>query len=289
MSPTRRHALVAAPDLQLTTLPAARAGIYQFSIDDTMVTFDALTADALELAGGRLLPGGDRHDLGIWRGRAARARPEREVDRCRSRDANRYQFHETTFVAVLAYDGQQLTVDRVRITMDTKPSGPKNLEATGEIPGTEQLTGITVNWDPAAGAEGYYIEYRPVVDPIGEYEFLAEVGSGTQEFTHTADSPAGKGAEYGVRYEYMVRSMFEGGPSQLGGPTVQGVRAIPSPEQFEASDQLDPQWVHLEWTPVEGAIGYAVRADDPENGPVGITTDTFIAWNTEDGVSIRST
>lgn len=88
---------------------------------------------------------------------------------------------------------------------------------------------IFMTFSGVPGAESYDLFYKEEAQPDSSYELLINIpGNSFGSFSHAADFPVGKGAEYGVHYEYRVRANAGLETSGFSDPKV-GFRQTPQP------------------------------------------------------------
>lgn len=177
----------------------------------------------------------------------------------------------SVYFAVLTYD-LPATIDFVSLQASTSLVAPQNLAASDGTNGQAVL----ISWDVVPGAELYEVFYKEAAQPDEFYGFLVETTGDTDApgFSHTADFPVGKPAVYGVEYEYKVRATAGGDePSPFSTPDV-GMRRLPAPYVFYASDRLDGERVFIAWRSPASGPGpreWKVFRDGLGGPPAGVT------------------
>jgi len=176
----------------------------------------------------------------------------------------------SVYFAVLTY-ALPATIDFVSLQASTSLAAPQNLVAADGTNGQALL----VSWDVVPGAELYEVFYKEAAQPDEFYGFLVETTGDTDSpgFSHTADFPVGKPAVYGVEYEYKVRATAAGDePSPFSAPDT-GMRRLPAPYFFYASDRLDDEKIYVAWRSPASGPGpreFTVFRDEFSGNPGGL-------------------
>ncbi len=119
---------------------------------------------------------------------------------------------------------------------------------------------ISIGFTGVNGAESYDIFYKEEVQPDTEFALLdSKTEDGFDFFSHSADFPVGKEAEYGVRYEYVMLARAGLEFSEFS-ESVIGFRQTPQPTLFTTQRALTDR--------VELAVAIG-------NVPVSYTVDLF--------------
>jgi hypothetical protein len=182
------------------------------------------------------------------------------------------------FIAVLAYDSLQLTIDNVTLASGAALLPPGGL-ATNGIEFSQTFTDrIELSWQPAAGADAYDLYYR-VLDLAEDdpFELLASIpGGSSSTFTHSESNPAAKPAAFAVFYEYKLKSRQGAEESLLFSNSALGQRTLWPPESVSASQEAHPEDILISWSSVPGASSYLVYRDTLEAAPLAEVATTTI-------------
>ena len=118
---------------------------------------------------------------------------------------------------------------------------------------------VKLRWDAVDDATGYRIEYRGSSTEPLDWAPLTDV-TGTTEFAHTADSPAGKGAEYNTNYAYRVKALNGTVEGRDFSVEVSGMRELGVIEWLSAGSNAED--ITVVWPDADGAEGYLLEYRD---------------------------
>ena len=185
----------------------------------------------------------------------------------------------TCFVAVLAYDGLALTIDKVTLATGFTLLPPANVATNGIGPQDTSAVQIEINWTPAALADGYDLYARfTELGPEEPFMLIASIpGGDSSSFTHTRENPPEFFPLYNKQIEYKLKSRNGDDESPLFSSSALGVRTARPPVSLSGIDQVHPELIFLEWESVEDAESYFIYQDNGDGDPVAEVSETSVA------------
>lgn len=146
------------------------------------------------------------------------------------------------FFAVCAWDGVEAAVNHVQVTCGIPSAAPANLSASD---GTF-IDHVELSWDAVPHATNYRLEFKETGADESAWEFLAYVAEGTS-YTHQHQGNPVEPPVQGDSYDYRVRAHYADGDDSPFSAIDSGYRIIPPPQNFTASDGVDPTRIELGW------------------------------------------
>lgn len=183
---------------------------------------------------------------------------------------------DTFYVAVLAWDGLDTILGEVDIAMGVENAAPQNLDASD---GTH-AGWIFLDWEPVDFAQGYLVEYKPSsADDSAWVELNGPPGIPNHQYAHVYWGEPGSDPEYGVSYDYRVRTYFPDGDVSAYSDVDSGYRAIPPPQNLTATYNIYDGAIELNWDAVQTITGYKVYRKyylDPDYSLLTTTSETTL-------------
>jgi hypothetical protein len=160
-----------------------------------------------------------------------------------------------SYLALMTWDGMDVTLGEIDIAMGVVNAPPANLVASD---GTNPQW-IHLGWDHVDYAQGYLIDYKPsTAGDEGWVELYGIPGIPNNEAVHLYTGTSPDDPEYGVSYDYRVRTYFYDGDISDYSNVDSGYRAFPAPQNLSATYNVHIGKVELAWDAVSGAEGYKI-------------------------------